>query len=490
MHILIADDEHIFSDEIEEIVADQGWQHHTVHSPDDALAHLRENHPQVSLLLLDVQFKNHTLNGLDVLSETRRLYPRIPVVMISGKSSFEDVMQATRIGAVNFIPKDGIVRQRVREVIDAEMQKAASLLSEKETMQFMENNGLIGRSRAMINIANQVRKYGKTELSVLITGETGTGKKVVAHALHAVSPRKSSPFITADMTNIPRELFQSELFGHLRGGFSGAITDKIGLFQAADKGTLFLDEIGDLPLDDQSKLLLPVEEKKVRRVGATVDTKVDIRVISATDKNLPNRIAEGTFNAPLYNRLRECEIIIPPLRERREDIPLITEYYLRLHNQKFHQNKTLSPSAIDYLQSCQWVGNVRELEQVLRRVLQITDHDRVDAQDFMQENQDGSVYAYPAQQYKPQALPAFNETTPRPFGNVPAQSPNGAHTSANVKNIREETEELKKQRLIDALSQTKGNITKATEILDVSRETVHQWMRKYGIEREQFRKAN
>jgi DNA-binding NtrC family response regulator len=501
MHILIADDEHIFSAEIEEIVAEQGLSYYTVHNPDDALAHLREHHAQVSLALLDVQFKNHPLTGLDVLAQARKLYPRIPVVMISGKSTFDDVRQATQIGAVNFIPKDGIVRQRVREVINAEMQKFSAQLSEAETLAFMKKNGLIGRSKAMMHIASLVRKYGKTELSVLITGETGTGKKVVAHALHAASQRANKPFITADMTNIPSELFQSELFGAVKGAYSGATENKIGLFQTADKGTLFLDEIGDLPPGDQSRLLLPVEEKRVRRVGSTAYESADARIISATDKNLPELIRESKFNAPLYSRLRECEITIPPLRERREDIPPIAEYYLRQHNEKFRERKFLTPSALEYLQSRAWPGNVRELEQTLRRVLQTTDHDRMDAQDFAQESNDNSMTTtyHQAQHPSPQARydapsaqneNAQNETARIPLGGATAESLSGGQMGGSVKNIRESTEELKKKQLIEALTKTNGNITQATKILDVSRETIHTWMRKYGVTREQFKNAH
>ena len=498
MNILIADDNREYCAAIGDIIVSEGWKYAAVHNPADALEYLRRNHANVALMLLDVEFNHPTLNGLHVLAESRKLYAQLPVVMISGTGSFGTAVEATKIGAENFIPKSDISREKLREVLYTAMERVNVKSASEETLQFMQENGLIGRSRRMMDIAENIMKYGKTELSVLVTGDTGTGKKIVAKALHAASRRGKANFVTVDVPNIPATLFQSELFGHTKGAFSGAGDDKTGLFQQAHRGTLFLDEIGDLPLELQPSLLLPIDDKKIKRLGSVKEEEVDVRIISATDRNLPEAIRDKQFREQLYHRLRECEIALPPLRERREDVPLIAEFYVRKHNERMGEQRFIALQAVEYMQEMDWQGNVRQLENMLKRVLQTAPHDRIEVTDIVQSDPtllQATVQkpAFPqTPQYQP--FPAGAPTSgtlqtqeTSPFHAQPVTMPYSGlpFTSGTMK---EDEEELKKRKLIATLGEMNGNVSKSAAKLGVSRETMHTWMRKYGIEAREFKK--
>jgi DNA-binding NtrC family response regulator len=497
MNILIADDNREYCAAIGDIIVSEGWKYAAVHNPADALEYLRRSHATVALMLLDVEFNHPTLNGLDVLAESRKLYPQLPVVMISGTGSFGTAVQATKIGAENFIPKSDISREKLREVLYTAMERVNVRSASEDTIQFMQENGLIGRSRVMMDVAENIIKYGKTELSVLVTGDTGTGKKIVAKALHAASRRTKANFVTVDIPNIPASLFQSELFGHTKGAFSGAGDDKTGLFQQAHRGTLFLDEIGDLPLELQPSLLLPIDDKKIKRLGSVREEEVDVRIISATDRNLPEAIREKQFREQLYHRLRECEITLPPLRDRREDVPLIAEYYVRKHNERMGEQRFIALAAVEYLQELQWQGNVRQLENLLKRVLQTAPTDRVEVTDIVQSD----PTLVQAAQTQKQVFTPYSGTTQNP-ASPQASAPNGQNYNIPQEQatapltampftggtMREDEEELKRRKLIATLTEMYGNVSKSAAKLGVSRETIHTWMRKYGIEARDFKK--
>ncbi len=489
MNILIADDNREYCATIGDIISSEGWKYSAVHNPADALEYLRLRSAEVALVLLDVDFNHPTMTGLDVLAESKRLYPQLPVVMISGTGSFNAAVQATRMGAENFIPKSDISREKLKEVLYTAMERLNTRIAGEETHQFMRENGLIGRSKRMMDVAEKIIKYGRTELSVLVTGDTGTGKKIVAKALHAASRRASAGFVTVDIPNIPSSLFQSELFGHTKGAFSGANDDKIGLFQQAHKGTLFLDEIGDLPLELQPSLLLPIDDKKVKRLGSVREEEVNVRIISATDRNLPEAIRDKRFREQLYHRLRECEITLPPLRERREDIPLIVEYYLSQHNHTMGEQRYIAISAVEYMQELSWDGNVRQLTNLLKRVLQTAQNDRVEMADIVES--DSSLF----QNFSQQALSqGFSPSSSFPTApQTSSTAVNGAsgqplHTAPFISStIKADEDELKKQRIIATLSETKGNVSKSASQMGISRETLHTWMRRYGIESRDFK---
>jgi len=385
--------------------------------------------------------------------------------MLSGKGTIEMAVQATKLGAINFIDKSTLTNDRLIGVLTAAMDRIKSGTSDEDKRRIMESHGIIGSSQAMMDVADLILRYGRTDLNVLVLGETGTGKKLVAQALHAVSRRAKHPFVTVDIPNIPRELFQSELFGHMRGSFSGAMENKRGLFHQAHKGTLFMDEIGDMPQELQANLLLPMEQRGVRRLGSVEVEPVDIRFVSATDRNLIEAMSEGRFREQLYHRLRECDIYIPALRERLADIPEIVEYYVGKHNKDMGDNKSVSPGAIDYLQQYAWPGNVRELASTLRVAFQTMSTDELEVSDLHRILGRATTSA-------PVRQPA-----------VPA-----AAVAADPSHAAPDTETASdKDKIEKALEKTAGNVSKAAAVLGISRETLHTKIKKNGIDIARYR---
>ncbi len=460
MNVLIVDDNADFCSTLSDIIHSQGWNATTLNTPESAIEYLAAHAGQVQVLLLDIEFDHRSaLNGLDILAHSVKHHPAIPVIMISGKGTIETAVRATKLGALNFIEKSTLSQDHLLDVIRSAAQRSIQNSKIDELMLLIEQHGIVGKSKAMQAVADKIIRYGRTELSVLITGETGTGKKLVANALHAVSKRSKYSCVTVDIPNIPRELFQSELFGHLRGSFSGALSDKKGLFHHANRGTLFLDEIGDLPLESQAYLLLPIEERIIRRVGSIEAESVDIRLISATDKDLVESMKKGQFREQLYHRLRECEIYLPSLSERRDDIPLITEHYVQKHNQEHNDQKVISPSALEYLQNRDWNGNVRELSSVLRVILQTSSNEVIEVSDIHSAATSAQVH----DSRIPGSIISLDRTR------------------------REDLERVDKLKIESMLKTFSGNVSKTAAQLGVSRETLHVKIRKYGINVHEFR---
>jgi len=461
MKILLADDNKDFCTTIAEIVGSFGFDTYTLFNPEEVIHFLDRNNKEISCLLLDIEFgPSHKINGLDILEHSRKNYPNIPVIMISGKGSIETAVKATKLGAINFVEKSIVSKEKIKSVLDSAIDKLGPSGEAGEIKSFLEMNGIIGHSNLMINIGDNIIRFGRTDLNIMITGETGTGKKLVAKAIHNVSRRNRSQFVTVDIPNIPKDLFQSELFGHTKGSFSGASENKKGLFHQANKGTLFLDEMGDMPLDLQSNLLLPVEEKTIRRVGAIENDEVDIRFISATDKDLVEMMREGEFREQLYHRLRECEIYLPPLRDRIEDIPPIIDFYLKLHNQQFNDEKFLTPSTIEFLQGQSWPGNIRQLYSVIKVVLQTSRNKQVEISDVHKliQNDTSAVNTYSS----------------------------SSRISAD-RTLKEDIENVDKHKIESILDACKGNVSKSAVHLGISRETLHNKIRKYEIDVQLYR---
>lgn len=487
MKILIVDDNKDFCSTIADVVISQGWLPLASHRPEDALEILEVMSSEIGLMLLDIEFGGESnLTGLDVLEHSIRHYPMIPVIMISGKGTIETAVRATKLGAINFIDKSTLTNERLIGVLTSALERVAADRSNEELRKVIEPQGIIGRSAVMMDVADKVLRYGRTGLNVLITGETGTGKKLVAHALHAVSRRAKHPFITVDIPNIPRDLFQSELFGHVKGAFSGAMENKRGLFHQAHKGSLFLDEIGDMPMPLQANLLLPLEQKAVRRVGSVETEDVDIRFISATDRDLVSAMTDGRFRDQLYHRLRECEIYVPTLRERSEDIPFIVEYYLSQHNRELNDNKSIAPATMDYLCDYSWPGNIRELSSVLRVALQTISGDQLEVSDLHR-----ILKRSPAGARVMAAETAGKDYEPLPAvsGASPTRDSSALDISSDL-GLKDDLARVDKLKVEKTLERTGGNVSKAAAILGVSRETLHNKIRKYGIEVHTFRGKN
>lgn len=461
MKILIVDDNLDFCSTVADIVKSFGFETQIILNPEEALYHLAKFYTKVGIILLDIEFgPDAKMNGIDVLEQCRRNYPQIPVIMITGKGTIETAVKATKLGAINFIEKSILSKDKLYEIINSAMERLGVQGDAQEIRKFLEVHKIIGHSKKILEIGDSIIRFGRTDLNVLISGETGTGKKLVAEAIHASSRRSRYPFITVDIPNIPKELFQSELFGHNKGAFSGAIDTKKGLFHQAHRGTLFLDEIGDLSLDLQSNLFIPIEEKIIRRVGSTESEELDVRFISATDKDLLGAMRESKFREQLYHRLRECEIIIPPLRERKEDIPDIIEYYLLKHNEEYKESKSFSPSAIEFLQEQNWPGNVRELVSVMRVTLQTINSDVVEVADLHKVI---STQPLSSQMTSSEVVLSLDRT------------------------LKEDLAEVDKKKIEATLERTGGNVSRAAAILKISRETLHNKIRRYNINVQIFR---
>lgn len=463
MNVLIVDDNQDFTATLADLVKSFGFDTHTINSPETALDYLSKYNRKVSCLLLDIEFgPNESMNGIDILEHCRRHYPAIPVIMISGKGTIETAVKATKLGAVNFIEKSILSKDKLKDILKSVVDDLYNQSEAQQIFRFMRAQGLIGKSQQILELGDSIIRFGRTDLNILITGETGTGKKLVAQAIHTVSRRNRHQFVTVDIPNIPRELFQSELFGHIKGAFSGATDTKKGLFQQGNKGTIFLDEIGDLSLELQSNLFIPIEEKIVRKVGSTEQEDLDVRFISATDKDLMSAIRDSKFREQLYHRLRECGINIPPLRDRREDIPDIVDYYVEKHNTDFNENRFVSSSATQFLIEQDWRGNVRELSSVLRVALQTADSDQIEINDF-HKIMIGS------------ATSNINPVTET------------IDAAAADRSLREDLAELDKKKIETMLERTQGNVSKAAALLSISRETLHNKIRKYEINAQIFR---
>lgn len=462
MQVLVVDDNKDFSTTIGEIVESCGYKYKAINSPQEAVDYMPHNKDNIGLILLDIEFgENEDMNGLDLLEIFRRNYPIIPVVMISGKGTIESAVRATKLGAINFVEKSLVSKEKISEIIETALGKSSISAEKAEITRFLESNGIIGKSESMISLGDSIIRFGRTDLNIMITGETGTGKKLVAKAVHSISRRNKYKFVTVDIPNIPKELFQSELFGHLKGAFSGATETKKGLFHHANKGTLFMDEIGDLPLDLQANLLLPIEEKVVRKVGSIQPEEVDVRFISATDKDLVEAMKDSKFREQLYHRLRECEIHIPPLRQRREDIPIIIDYYVKQHNQDFNDSKFLSPTAIDFMKEQEWSGNVRELASVIRVAMQTTLKEQVE-------------------------IPDLNKIMESKKSVNPNEQTNTASfLSSNT--LKEDLAKVDKRKIEDTLLKNNGNVSKSAVLLGISRETLHNKIKKYEIDVQRYR---
>ncbi|ERI63146.1 putative response regulator/sigma54 interaction protein [Capnocytophaga sp. oral taxon 863 str. F0517] len=329
------------------------------------------------LVLCDIKMPKK--DGLEVLLEAKALKPALRMVMISGHGDLETAVQAMKMGAFDYIAKPPDLNRLLTTVrnalttpsVEEKPQKTEGKPSKKDT----PTTTMIGKSAAIQKIKDMIEKVAPTDVRVLITGPNGSGKELVARALHQGSERVSQPMIEVNCAAIPSELIESELFGHIKGSFTSAVKDRVGKFEAADKGTLFLDEIGDMSLSAQAKVLRALQEKKITKVGSEKDIAVDVRVIAATNKDLKQEIALGRFREDLYHRLAVILLEVPPLNDRRDDIPLLVAHFTKSICQEQGIDKQFHPKAIEQLQQYDWSGNIRELRNVVERLLILSDEE-------------------------------------------------------------------------------------------------------------------
>lgn len=449
--ILIVDDEEDFCQTVSDILTHSGYKTVVRQNPIEALELLSVQ--SIDLVLLDILMPQ--MDGRAVLSEIVRDWPEIPVIMITGQAYNVPVaIETAKKGSFSFLAKpiDLVqLKESVKRALESKRPKVVSATIEE----VMREIGIVSASKAIEQIMGQAEKVAKTTVPVLITGESGVGKEVVARAIHAMSYRREKPFVSVDCGTLTENLLESELFGHMKGSFTGAVADKKGLFEIADGGTIFLDEIGNTTVTFQQKLLYVLNNGKVRRVGDTIERDVDVRVISATNKYLPSLIASGHFRDDLYYRLNKYDIHIPSLRNRQEDIPPLVRHLLAKACEEHKlPNHYFSPAALDLMTKQEWRGNVRELDSVVTKLAIFAEAEEIDVHTVAH------------------ALKAETQ---------------GQHTfTIDTRPLMEQVEEFEKKLIIEALRANNGNQTRAAEQLGVERTNFVKKMRKHNLNKEDF----
>ena len=388
MHILVIDDEKNYLLVLETLLVDAGYSVTALSDPESALAFLEDS--EVDVVITDMKMPRIT--GRDILEHVHKNYPHIPVLIITAFGSIESAVEVMRYGAFDYITKPF-----ANDELLLSLQNAAELARARRRYRLLHENleeryalhQIIGRSKGIRDILSMVDRAAPSRSSVLITGESGTGKELVARAIHFASPRKNGPFISVNCMALNPGVLESELFGHEKGSFTGAVAMRRGRFEVADGGTLFLDEIGELSHDMQIKLLRVLQSRRFERVGGTEELEVDIRVVTATNKDLQAEVEKGNFREDLYYRLNVVHLILPPLRERREDIPLLVAHFAeKMVRENGLAPKIVTPESLDFLCGYEWPGNIRQLENMVERCMVMVPGDRIEVQDLPPEIRD------------------------------------------------------------------------------------------------------
>jgi len=384
-HILVVDDEETFRKVLGSIFKEGGYKVSCAPDGPTALEIIRSQ--DVSVMLCDLMMPGG-MNGLDVLEQTAQISPQTSAILITAYGTLETAMGALRKGAYDYVLKPVIFEDvilKVKRLLESKRLTLENQWLRQELQQKYDFHNIIGKSKQMRDIYNLLEKITPTDSNVLVTGESGTGKELVAKAIHYNSPRRNGKFVTVDCGTIPGELLESELFGHTKGAFTSALRNKDGLFKMADGGTLFLDEIGEIPTNLQAKLLRAIEEKEIRPVGTTTHLKINLRLVAATNINISEAVRQGHFREDLFYRLNVIEVNIPPLRERRDDIPLLVKHFITEYNKKLNKNfKSVDNLVMRAFLSHDWQGNVRELENILERAMILGEGELITLQDLPQ----------------------------------------------------------------------------------------------------------
>ncbi len=454
--ILIVDNEKSMRDFLSIVLKKEGYDCKTAEDGEQALS-LVENEG-ADVVITDIKMPK--MNGLSLLRALKESAPETATVMMTAFASTETAIQAMKEGAYDYLTKPfqiDEVKLILKNVLERKTLRQENSQLRRELKTKSDFRQIIGKSHKMRQVLDLVEKVADNKSNVLITGESGTGKEMIARAIHYNSSRKDHAFVTVNCSALPENLLESELFGHVKGSFTGAIGNKPGLFETADKGSILLDEIGETSLAIQVKLLRVLQEREIRRVGGTKDIKVDIRIIAATNKNLEDLIAEGKFREDLYYRLDVIPIHLPPLRERAEDVSLLAHYFLEKFNDKLDKKvEAISPEVIRLLTQHEWKGNVRELENVLERAVALTSNSVLSPDDFR-------VHFLKPQQNIP----------------VPAAIPEEGL------DLEKLIETIEKELLLKALEETRWVKKEAAKRLHLNFRSFRYRLAKYGIHRQQ-----
>jgi DNA-binding NtrC family response regulator len=416
--------------------------------------------------LLITDLKMPGLDGMELMRRAKAIDTELPIIVVTGFATIESAVAAVKEGAFDYLPKTFSVDQL--QVAAARALRHRRLAVENRNLrgQLQETLGLdniIGRSPAMARIFELVKKAARSEANILILGESGTGKELIARAIHANSPRAAQAFVPVDCASLPENLLESELFGHEKGAFTGAIRSKPGLIETAHRGTLFLDEIGDLPPALQSKLLRATQERQIRRVGGTTQVDVDVRIVSATNRNLRDVVTRGQFREELYYRINVIAIELPPLRERAGDIPLLAHAFLKRYGQG--RVTRIADEAMTALEAYPWPGNVRELQNVIERACALADDDSVRRRDLADYVVAGGT--------RQAGFPEQGAATPAALGTAAGRTLQEARDTW--------MQSLESAYLRDLLDRHGGNVSAAAKAAGIDRKTFHRLASKYGI---------
>ena len=445
-NILIIDDEETMRDSCRQTLSRDGHRVEAAEDGSKGLALLEAE--SFDLVILDLKMPG--LSGMDVLKRIKEDDPESVVIVITGYATIESAVEAIKSGAYDFIPKPftpDSLRAIVKRALDKRELVLENVLLRSELKASLGPEVIIGQSKSMKKVEELVQKVGPTDTTVLISGESGTGKELVARAIHRCSSRKDKPFVAVDCGSLVENLFESELFGHVKGSFTGATATKYGRFELANGGTLFFDEIGNIGINIQTKLLRVIQEREITKVGSSQVVKVDVRIVAATNMDLQKGIEAGTFREDLFYRLSVVPISLPPLRQRKDDIPFLANYFLKKYNKKRKKDVTaISDRAMKALFEYDWPGNVRELENAIERAVVLAEDEVVRSSDLLY---------YGLSVEKPSSV--------------------GSGTSQRLVDVE-------KEHIAKTLKMLNGHKGKTAERLGIDRKTLRLKLKKYGIE--------
>ncbi len=450
-NILIIDDEKSLLDLLSVVLKKEGYRVKTCLAPTKVFELFEKE--DFDLLICDIKLPE--MSGMELLRYVRENKPEIPVIMITAYGSLKQAVEALKAGAIDYILKPFDVDE-LKIIIAQELEKRRlkeeNILLKRNLQEKYSFENMIGKSKAMREVYGLIEKASGTDSTVLINGESGTGKEMAARALHLLSRRNERPFVSINCAALPENLLESELFGHAKGSFTGAVADKKGMFEVASRGTLFLDEVGETSPWTQVKLLRALQERKIRRVGGTEEIPVDVRIIAATNLDLKSRIAEGKFREELYYRLNVISFEMPPLRARPEDIPMLVQHFLQKYCQQMGKKlKRVAPEVIGFFEGYEWPGNVRELENVIERIVAIEDRETVTASSLPRE----ILHPRKKEPTAPLIPPSFN--------------------------LSSHLEDVARKYITEARLLAGGNLRKTASLLGISYRSLRHQIDKYGL---------
>ncbi len=471
--ILVIDDEAAIRDSLRMILEYENYEFAGAASGQEGLNAVQRDRPD--LVLLDIKMPG--MDGMEVLRKLRGLDETLPVVMISGHGTTATAVEAIRSGAIDFLDKP-LSSERVIVTLQNTLKQSQLRSENRELKLAMESKyEIVGQSPALRKVLEAVKRAAPTNATCLLLGESGVGKELVARTIHRNSPRAGQRFIQVNCAAIPEELIESELFGHEKGSFTGATEKQVGKFEQADRGTIFLDEVGDMSPKTQAKVLRVLQEQEVERIGSARTIKVDVRVIAATNKNLEEAITKGEFREDLFFRLNVIPIVVPPLRERREDLPLLVQHFARLTSDEHNlKPKRFDGDAMGVLQRYRWRGNIRELRNTIERLMIMTPGDVVRADDLPDELLAGG--GDPSSRPLETSAAAAAASASGGSGEGKGGEGKGAGT------LREFKDAAERAYLVQKLRENNWNISKTAELIDTPRSNLYKKLEQYGIKQE------